>query len=254
VRRFRLRYTKLGRSAFLGHLDTARVLGRMVRRAGVEIAYTRGFHPKPSFAFAPALSLGVASLGELVDVAIESGVTSATELAVRLGEVSPEGLEFTGGWELDPTTPSLAKLVRAYDLLVRPAETLSADELAARAGELMAAERVLVARGDREVNVRALVEETEVLAGGAAAKLTAVLDWPAAPALVRVRVSILPDGSAKPVEVARALGIAGGEVPGAARAALARLGFVGAVDSAATADVPLAALLATPRPAPRLPV
>ncbi|HKE15424.1 MAG TPA: TIGR03960 family B12-binding radical SAM protein [Kofleriaceae bacterium] len=242
-RRFRLRYTKLGRSAFLGHLDTARVLARMFRRAGIELAYSRGFHPKPSLAFAPALSLGVASLGEMLDVSIEAGIAGADELAARLGEVSPEGIEFTGCWELPPGSQSLAKLLRAYDLLVRPAAALEAGELAARVEAFRAADRVLVARGERQIDVRAMVEDVEVVAGDAATRLAAVLDWPAAPALVRARVAVAPDGSAKPIEVARALDIAGGGEPGDPRCLLARLGFIGA-DVAMAADVPLAALVA----------
>ena len=34
------------------------MLMRLFRRAGVEVAYTRGFHPKPAFAFGPALAIG----------------------------------------------------------------------------------------------------------------------------------------------------------------------------------------------------
>jgi radical SAM-linked protein len=258
VRRYRLRYTKLGRSGFLGHLDTARVLGRMVRRAGVEIAYTRGFHPKPNLSFAPALSLGVASLGELVDLSIEAGVDGADELAERLGQVSPEGIEFTGAWELSPTSPSLAALLRAFDVAVRPAEALSVEELEARVARFNAAEQVLVPRKERLIDVRALVEEVDVLSGAAAQKLLAALDWPDAPALLRARVRVASDGSAKPIEVARALDLAGTEQAGAPRCALARLGFVGATDDQATADVPLAALLAGPigkrRPSPTVPI
>jgi hypothetical protein len=109
--------------------------------------------------------------------------------------------------------------------------------------------------------VRGLTEEVEILAGDAAARLSGALDWPAAPALVRARISVTPDGSAKPIELARALDLAGGEAPGAppvppggnatrlpagppqapARCVLARLGFVGA-DLALMADVPLVAL------------
>ena len=246
TRRYRLRYTKLGRSGFLGHLDTVRVLGRMVRRAGVEVAYTRGFHPKPSFSFAPALSLGVSSLGELVDVAIEAGVDGAEELAERLSEVSPEGIEFTGAWELGPSSPSLAALLRGYDVAIRPAEKLSVHQLEARVARFLAAESLHVARKEKQIEVRGLVEEVSVLAGPAADKLLAALDWPAAPGLVRARVKVTSDGSAKPIEVARALDLAGTEQPGAPRAALARLGFVGASDSDATSDVPLEALLRGP--------
>jgi radical SAM family uncharacterized protein/radical SAM-linked protein len=250
VRRFRLRYTKLGRSGFLGHLDTTRVLARMCRRAGIEVAYTRGFHPKPSFVFAPALSLGVASLGEFFDIAIEEWTGSATDLATRLSEVSPEGIEFTGAWEIDPTTPALAKLLKGYDLLIRPADPISIDDLAERVAVFLAADHSMVPRGDRQIDVRAMVEDLEVLAGDAATTLVAALDWPPSPALVRARVTVAPDGSAKPIEVARALDLAGGDARGP-RCSLARLGFAGPIEQA-TADVPVAALRA--RPALPLPV
>ena len=68
--RYRLRYTKLGRVAFLGHLDLVRHLPRIFRRAGLELFYSIGFHPKPELSFGPALGLGIPSLGELVDVTL----------------------------------------------------------------------------------------------------------------------------------------------------------------------------------------
>ena len=82
-RRFRIRYTKLGRAAFLGHLDTGRVLARLFRRVQIDLAYTRGFNPKPNMEYSPALSLGVASFGELIDVSVESEIGPA-ELGERL--------------------------------------------------------------------------------------------------------------------------------------------------------------------------
>ena len=33
--------------SFLGHLDTTRVLARLMRRADLEMAHSRGFRPKP---------------------------------------------------------------------------------------------------------------------------------------------------------------------------------------------------------------
>ena len=44
--KYRLTYTKLGRAAFVGHLDTIRMLARMLRRAGLAVGYTRGFSPQ----------------------------------------------------------------------------------------------------------------------------------------------------------------------------------------------------------------
>ena len=44
--RYRVRYTKLGRAAYISHLDTARMLQRLFRHAALKVNYTRGFHPK----------------------------------------------------------------------------------------------------------------------------------------------------------------------------------------------------------------
>ena len=81
--RYRLRYTKLGRIAYLGHLDLIRHLPRVFRRAGLEVFYSVGFHPKPELSFGPALGLGIPSLGELLDVKLIDRVPAA-ELVRRL--------------------------------------------------------------------------------------------------------------------------------------------------------------------------
>ena len=70
---YRLRYTKLGRTAFLGHLDVARLLARSFRRAHLELAMSRGFSPKPRITYGPALSLGVPSFAEVFDVDLQHG-------------------------------------------------------------------------------------------------------------------------------------------------------------------------------------
>jgi radical SAM family uncharacterized protein/radical SAM-linked protein len=91
--RFRLRYSKLGPAAFLAHLDLVRHLPRAFRRAGLEIYYSKGFHPKPGLAFGPALGLGIPSLGELLDVKLVDNVTP-DEILRRLRMVSPPGIDF----------------------------------------------------------------------------------------------------------------------------------------------------------------
>jgi hypothetical protein len=60
----------------------------------------------------------------------------------------------------------------------------------------------------RPVDVRALISEVDVIDGDAAAALCGALDWTPG-ALLRVRVSATADGSAKPAEVTRALGVGG---------------------------------------------
>ncbi len=233
--RYRLRYAKVGRAAFLGHLDTARMLARLFRRADISLAYSRGFHPKPIMQFSPALPLGVASLGEVMDIAVEqpagaAAPMSAAQLRERLREVSPEGLEFIDAWELMPHCRGFSKDIDAYELLISPAANgLLYDErrLGGLAERFMQQSRVPVMRKEREINVRAYVESVDVVDAATSAQLIRALGWPQAPALMKIRVAMTPQGSAKPSEVAQALGVYGDPDPRADHALLARIGFPG---------------------------
>ena len=91
--RFRLNFSKTGPAALLGHLDLIRELPRVVRRAGAKTAYSKGFHPKPEMSFGPALSLGVASLDEFLDVALIDAPPAA-ELLERLNRAASGGIQF----------------------------------------------------------------------------------------------------------------------------------------------------------------
>ncbi|HWN66910.1 MAG TPA: TIGR03960 family B12-binding radical SAM protein [Haliangium sp.] len=228
---YRLRYAKVGRAAYLGHLDTGRMLARLFRRAGIALAYSRGFHPKPLVQFSPALSLGVPSLGELLEVTLEvTDAMPAAELLERLREVSPEGFVFASAHELPAGGPSMGKLITACDLIIAPAAdgmTHDAARLGRLAEGFLARQQAIVMRDEREIDVRGYVQTVDVLDAEAATRLCRALDWPEAPALLQVRVHVTPQGSAKPVEVAQALGVWGLPDPRAPHALIARLGFPG---------------------------
>jgi radical SAM family uncharacterized protein/radical SAM-linked protein len=247
---YRMCYAKVGRAAFLGHLDTGRMLARMFRRAGVTLAYSRGFHPKPLVQFSPALSLGVPSLGEQLEVSMDAAASiPAAELLERLREVSPEGIVFASAHELPAQSPRMGKLITACDLVIAPAPDGIAHD-AARLGRVAAAflaqPQVLVTRDEREIDVRGYVQTVDVLDGQAAARLCQALDWPEAPALLQVRVHVTPQGSAKPVEVARALGVWGALDPRAPHALVARLGFPGLEPGDVQVAAPELAAMAAP--------
>lgn len=69
-RRFKLRVTfgKEGRLAMLSHLELARALERIVRRAGLPYAISQGFSPHMRIAFGAALPVGVGGTREIFDV------------------------------------------------------------------------------------------------------------------------------------------------------------------------------------------
>jgi radical SAM family uncharacterized protein len=251
---YRIRFAKVGRAAFLGHLDLIRLLARSFRRADLPLAMTRGFSPKPRISFGPALGLGVPSLGEMMDADLEHVVPglrsweigdaprtelTADEIAERLAAVCPPGIEIQScaivrlaGHPAARAAPDLGlgKLISAVDVAIQPAADGIAHDAARLdriAAALIARPEARVARGDKQIDVRALVLEAGAITGDAAAAVCAALDWPDGPVL-RVRVRATADGSAKPSEIARALGVWGPDDPRAAHALVARLGVVAA--------------------------
>ncbi|MBD2395357.1 TIGR03960 family B12-binding radical SAM protein [Cyanobacterium aponinum FACHB-4101] len=67
AQKIRVWFGKQGDMALVSHLDLVRLFDRAVRRAGIPISYTGGFHPGPKISIALALSLGMTGNGEIVD-------------------------------------------------------------------------------------------------------------------------------------------------------------------------------------------
>jgi radical SAM-linked protein len=111
--RVRLGYRKLGRAAYSSHLDLVRMLPRLFRRLELPVFYSLGFHSKPVMLFGPALSLGVASLGEYVDIKLTADAsTNWDELPARLSEASIDGLEFFGARLLSTEDAKLSHTIQ----------------------------------------------------------------------------------------------------------------------------------------------
>lgn len=61
---YSLAYAKSGDAIFFSHLDTLRIFDRAIRRAGLDVCFTRGCNPHIRLSFYSALPLGVAIEGE----------------------------------------------------------------------------------------------------------------------------------------------------------------------------------------------
>ena len=65
--KLRLRFKKTGRAVYISHLDLMQTMQRAFSRAGYELKYSEGFNPHPQISIALPLSVGTASLCELMD-------------------------------------------------------------------------------------------------------------------------------------------------------------------------------------------
>ncbi|MGH9300261.1 MAG: TIGR03936 family radical SAM-associated protein, partial [Acidimicrobiales bacterium] len=105
--RVRARFSKLGKVSWTSHRDVARMWERALRRAGLPVAYTQGFSPRPRLSFGLALPTGHCSVAEYLDIDLNEEVASGYELARTLSQVLPTGVDVLGCAVVDAGRESL---------------------------------------------------------------------------------------------------------------------------------------------------
>jgi radical SAM family uncharacterized protein/radical SAM-linked protein len=216
--RYRLRYTKLGRVAFLGHLDLVRHLPRIFRRAGLSLFYSEGFHPKPELSYGPALGLGIPSLGELVDVTLIDEI-APDELLRRLARVTLDGIEFSEAARLGPGDRPVGGVVAEAEYAARLPDDVDVTSAFARLGgsDPLPVLRTSERKIGRTIDVRKTLLGAAPWDDGDARRR---LDWDGGQT-VSFRIAVDPLGSARPIEALTAL--FGEDIAG--KADVARLGL-----------------------------
>ncbi len=158
--RLRLLVGKGGPLRFVGHLDLLRNLPRLFRRAGIEVALSRGYNPTPRMSFAPALALGIAADADMIDVdvllddslhdmadmiAADVRARTAAALLHRLQAVAPVGLTLHAAWLLPSTAPKLGTIVDAAEFVVE-LDAVDVEQARSRLPAALAAESLVVGR------------------------------------------------------------------------------------------------------------
>ena len=112
--KLRVRYSKRGKVRFISHRDTARAWERALRRAGVPVATSAGFTPRPRISFGLALPTGAESIAEYLDVEMGDGAMSGDEIEVlpaRLDAELPIGVTALHAAAVEPGAGSLQEVV-----------------------------------------------------------------------------------------------------------------------------------------------
>ena len=121
--KMRIAVGKTEETKYVGHLDFCRAVERALRRAKLPVAHSVGFNPHMRLSFGPALSVGVASDAEYVDVELTEPVDAA-EFGRALTAMLPPGLVFVAAKPVASTTALAAALNLAeYQITARLATT-----------------------------------------------------------------------------------------------------------------------------------
>ncbi|NOZ27522.1 MAG: DUF2344 domain-containing protein [Chloroflexi bacterium] len=204
VQRLRMIFTKGEPIRWISHLDVARMWERILRRADIPVAYTRGYNPQMRIQFASALPTGCSGRAELADVWVMQAI-SPEAFAERVREELPMGVELLKVWEVDLRSPSLQSLLRAADWEVAvDAAEIAEDDLRRRVAEILSAEELVRERRRRQgqpartYDLRPLIETLRLEGRDDQG-------WP----VFWMRLRSEPGATGRPDEVLDALGLGG---------------------------------------------
>jgi radical SAM-linked protein len=187
----RLRFAKCGDLRLVSHHDIMRCLERMLRRAAVPVAMSQGFNRRPKVTFALALGLGIEGRSEVVDLELSQPLLPS-ELLARLWAVAPAGFEWLDAIPLPPHAPPPRPRTVEYCFPV-PRERCDQVERNLQALLLSASWpfQRLRPKGESTFDLRPHVVGAELSTDG----------------LLRFRLKVSPDGSARPEEMLGALAL-----------------------------------------------
>jgi len=192
--RLRVTFQKSEALRYTGHLDLHRAWERMLRRAGLPLAYSLGFHPQPRIQQACALPLGFTSREELIDIWLEQAAP-VSDLEASLRRAAPPGLEILHVECVDLRAPALQTQVRAADYEACLLDPLPETSLQPRIDELLAAEALPRERRGKTYDLRPLIHELVLLPREENQELTRL----------QMRLSAREGATGRPEEVLAAL-------------------------------------------------
>lgn len=193
--KIRLKWGKSGSARFLSHLDNNRVFERAIRRAGIPVAYSQGFHPHPKLSFGPPLPLGYSSESEFLDIQIDA-VCSRKQID-ELGQNLPKGYFVIDEKTIYSKAPAISSVLNRAVYKVY-GDWKDESFLEDRINEIMLKESILATRstktGGKEVDIRPAIYRLELHKD----QLGSILE---------MELGLGESGYAKPSEVVESLGV-----------------------------------------------
>ncbi len=198
VQRLRLRFARGEPLKYISHLDLMRLWERMLRRAGIPMAYSEGFSPHPRISLAVPLPIGVTSEAELADIVVRKAVSPYSFLQQTKPQLPP-GMEVLEVQQVSLTAPSLQSLARAVEYRVSVASGGTEEEVREAIAATLGAEKLpwhhMRDTGPRHYDLRPLIEGL------------ALETWREGVATLGMKLRCDSRGTGRPEQVTAALGL-----------------------------------------------
>jgi radical SAM-linked protein len=158
--RIRIVFKKTEPMRYTSHLDLHRAWGRTVRRAGLPLLYSQGYHPQPKINLACALPLGITSEHELVDIWLENQI-ELSSIQEQLTNAFPPGIEMISVSEINDNHPTLqSTLISAvYEVTIND----EIEDLEMRVNAVKNAKELIRERRGKKYDLKPLIEKISVI-------------------------------------------------------------------------------------------
>jgi radical SAM-linked protein len=193
--RIRATFSKRGALIYIGNLDLLTIWERAARRAGLALAYSKGFHPQPKIQAAAPLPLGFSSRCEVLDMRLEEDV-DCEAAATALQSMLPDGIQILRLESVDASLPPLQTLVESADYEVSIAGGAKGIDLIQGVRDIAAAKSIWRTRRGKSYDLRPLIEKIEAAGDPASGETT-----------LRMRLRAREGATGRPDEVLEALGV-----------------------------------------------
>jgi radical SAM-linked protein len=160
--RLRIRFCKQGDLRLIGHHDLVRAWERLLRRAGLRLRMSEGFHRRPKLSFPSALSIGLVGIDEVLELELD-GDYSTAQVEAALGPHVPPGLRVNSVETLPPRGKPAQVVGVAFELDVPPARQAHATEQIQR--WLAECSHVVPRADGRQLDWRPLVKDLRLADG-----------------------------------------------------------------------------------------
>lgn len=150
-------FVRLGPARFLGHLELTQTFARALRRLGVAVKFSQGFHPRPALAFSNPPPVGVESHFELVSIELLRGESpvDGEALAAQLNAgMLPEGIRIMAS--LPEKTP--LNRVEALTFALYLPQDVSTERVDEAVEAFLGQAYVVFQKKKQKVDARSLVE------------------------------------------------------------------------------------------------
>lgn len=196
--KLRITYSQTGPLKYISHLDLIKLWERLLRRAGIPLAYSHGFTPHPKITVASPLPVGFEGLREVMEITLTSPI-SPREFEAKVRPCLPEGLDIVQVEVAEDEALSLPQRVVASEYEVVLPDCQEKDKLAQAVEELMSKASLPFRREKggkvREYDLRPLIKGLKVTEGPGCAL------W--------MLLETSPSATARPEDVLKALGFEG---------------------------------------------